>query len=168
MFEYVKIYVKACVEGPCVAKEDFPQTGISIVMTKAQPNIFTKDRDTVINYTIDVTDVYSIDPLIRTVSSRYFYESEINLRDFGFDIFNFYEDYIVKFFEISYITDTTRRNRADAQPEDTEYLSLYLRADSMSKLYKREDYQLLDYLGDLGGILDFVIVFCWALSHVFV
>ena len=74
----------------------------------------------------------------------------------------------MKFFEISYKTDTTRRNHPDALPEATEYFSLYLRADSMTKLYKREDYQLLDYLGDLGGILDFVIVFCWALSHVFV
>ena len=44
-FEFVKIAIKACVEGPCVAKEDFPEIGTNIVMTKAQPNIFTKDRD---------------------------------------------------------------------------------------------------------------------------
>ena len=31
---------------------------------------------------------------------------------------------------------------------------MFLRADNMSKLYKREDYQLLDYLGDIGGCLD--------------
>ena len=42
-------------------------------MTKAQPNIFTKDRETLVNYMVDVTDYYIIDPVVRTVSTRYFY-----------------------------------------------------------------------------------------------
>ena len=137
-------------------------------MTKAQPNIFSQDREELVNYSIDDTAYFSIDPFIKSVHTRFFYESEINLRDFAFDIFNFWDDHIVKFFEISFKTDETRVNRPDALPENTEYLNLYLRAESMTKLYKREDYQILDYLGDLGGLLDFVIIFCWALSHAFV
>ena len=137
-------------------------------MTKARPDIFSKNRETLVNYSIDDTAYFRIGPLIRNVHTRFFYESEINLRDFAFDIFNFYDDYIVKFFEVSFKSDETRQLRNDDLPENKEYLSIYLRAESMSKLYKREDYQILDYLGDLGGLLDFVLVFCWALSHAFV
>ena len=32
----------------------------------------------------------------------------------------------------------------------------------------REDYALLQFLGDIGGLLDFVLLFGWALSHKFV
>ena len=87
IFEYVKIAVKPCVEGNCVAKEDFPDAGTSIVMTKAQPDIFSKDRETVINYSTEISDYYAIDPLTRQILTMYFYQAEINLRDFFYDIF---------------------------------------------------------------------------------
>ena len=32
-------------------------------------------------------------------------------------------------------------------------------------LYVREDYSLLVYLGDIGGLLDVVLVLGWVLSH---
>ena len=58
---------------------------------------------------------------------------------------------------------------SDTTPiKDVEYLSIYLRADSMQKIYVREDYSILVYLGDIGGLLDFVLIFGWALSHSFV
>ena len=77
-------------------------------------------------------------------------------------------EYSLKFFETSYNQNTQRYIPENTPAEDMEYVKIYFRADSKSRLYKREDYQLLDYLGDLGGLLDFVILFCWAMSHVFV
>ena len=77
-------------------------------------------------------------------------------------------EYSLKFFETTYNQYAQRYIPENTAPEDSEFVKIYFRADSNSKLYKREDYQLLDYLGDLGGLLDFVILFCWALSHVFV
>jgi len=35
-------------------------------------------------------------------------------------------------------------------------------------LYRREDYDLLTYLGDIGGLLDFILLFGWSTSTVFV
>ena len=77
-------------------------------------------------------------------------------------------EYSLKFFETTYNQYAQRYIPENTAPEDSEFVQIYFRADSNSKLYKREDYQLLEYLGDLGGLLDFVILFCWALSHVFV
>ena len=78
------------------------------------------------------------------------------------------KEYSIKFFETSYSLYAQSHIPENTPPEDIEYIKIYLRADSNSKLYKREDYQLLEYLGDLGGLLDFVILLCWASSHVFV
>ena len=47
-------------------------------------------------------------------------------------------------------------------------MNIYLRAFGTQKIYAREDYELLQYLGDLGGLLDFVLVAGWAMSHAFV
>ena len=58
---------------------------------------------------------------------------------------------------------------SDTTPtKDVEYLGLFLRADRIQKIYKREDYSILVYLGDIGGLLDFVLIFGWVLSHSFV
>ena len=49
---------------------------------------------------------------------------------------------------------------SDTTPtKDVEYLGLFLRADRIQKIYKREDYSILVYLGDIGGLLDFVLIF---------
>ena len=42
---------------------------------------------------------------------------------------------------------------------DREYLNIYFRADNDLRIYKREGYDLLGYLGDLGGFLDVLIIF---------
>ena len=51
---------------------------------------------------------------------------------------------------------------------DRTYLSLYLRADEQTRLYKREEYGVLTYFGDLGGLLDFVLVVGSTFSSFFV
>ena len=42
---------------------------------------------------------------------------------------------------------------------EREYLNIYFRADNDFRIYKREGYDLLGYLGDLGGFLDVLLVF---------
>ena len=90
------------------------------------------------------------------------------MKDQWYDLFDIIDEYSFKFFETSYNQYTQRHIPEDTLPEGSEYIQIFFRADSNSKLYKREDYQLLEYLGDLGGLLDFVIILCWAMSHVFV
>ena len=51
---------------------------------------------------------------------------------------------------------------------DRTYASLYLRADEITRLYKREEYGVLTYFGNIGGLLDFVLIFGSTISSVFV
>ena len=48
--------------------------------------------------------------------------------------------------------------------QDRLYISIYLRQDEMQKIYKREEYDLLTYLGDMGGLLDIILVVGAAIS----
>ena len=41
---------------------------------------------------------------------------------------------------------------------DQEYVNVYIRAGSQMNFYKREGYDLLTYLGDLGGLFDIVFI----------
>ena len=94
-------------------------------------------------------------------------QSAINIRHQQYDVFETSE-YDSVFFEYgdtmgysSWIPESTRVS-------ERRYLSIFLRAESRRKFYKREDYDLLTYLGDVGGLLDFILMAGWSLSTVFV
>ena len=37
-------------------------------------------------------------------------------------------------------------------------MNIFIRSDNEQRLYKREGYSALDYLGDLGGLLDVLLI----------
>ena len=61
-------------------------------------------------------------------------------------------------YEISRMQDYYELNSKDLPVEERKYLSVFLRADNQSHIYKRVSYDILTYLGDLGGLLDSVLL----------
>ena len=57
---------------------------------------------------------------------------------------------------------------SDVPLKDRDYFKLYLRADVIKNNYKTEEYDLMQYFGDLGGLLEIVIVIGWYLSFALV
>ena len=99
----------------------------------------------------------------------FFTESRIRSNNNNYyDIFEFEDDYKTKFFENSKEESYLKRMDSSVPENEKEYLNIYFRADSYSGFYVREDYELLEYLGDIGGLLDFVLVMGWFISTVFV
>ena len=47
-------------------------------------------------------------------------------------------------------------------------MSIFFRVDQKAVLYKREDYDLLEFFGDLGGLLDFVLLTGYIVVHAFI
>lgn len=94
-------------------------------------------------------------------------QSVINLKDKVWDIFDATE-YEINFFEKSYTQKVPFYIPPETPREDREYVKLYLRADAQLRFYKREEYDLLSYFGDLGGLLDLVMLSGWLLSTLFV
>ena len=82
-------------------------------------------------------------------------KSDITYSDNIWDIFDSSEK-TQSLYEISRMVDYTKRVKEDATR--MTYLSMYFRADSQARIYKRISYDILTYLGDVGGLLDFVLL----------
>ena len=83
--------------------------------------------------------------------------SEINLADNIYDIFET-DETIENLFETSKMVDYFERMPSTMPVSEREYMGIFFRADNERRLYKREGYDVLTYLGDLGGLLDVVLV----------
>ena len=93
-------------------------------------------------------------------------ESEILMQDNYMDIFDI-DEKTVNLYEISRMVDYYQRNPEGMKVADREYMNVYLRAENQSRFYKRVGYDILTYLGDLGGLLDFVLALGFAITSFF-
>ena len=79
------------------------------------------------------------------------------MKDNIFDLFDTSEIEVYLFQEAARI-DYYERIDAEEETKDRKYLTLFLRADNEKRLYKREGYDVLTYLGDLGGLADVLLI----------
>ena len=57
---------------------------------------------------------------------------------------------------------------SDVPLSERRYFKFYLRADQIKNNYKREEYDLLQYFGDIGGLLEIVTLVGWYMSFALV
>ena len=57
---------------------------------------------------------------------------------------------------------------SSTQHSDREYIEVFLRQDSERRIYRREDYDTITYLGDLGGLFEIVRAFGMVITSPFV
>ena len=93
-------------------------------------------------------------------------ESTINLKDNILDIFDSLE-FDVPIFEVSKLVDYSSAIPHDSRISDREYMTIFFRADSETRIYKREGYDLLTFLGDLGGLFDICMILGMFLTTMF-
>ena len=156
-FDYVSIKVRACDQGPefCYPIEQAINRSMNFYQLRASPSLENAQAEEVISYTADLSYVKFVDPNVEQHTNIFFMSSEITYSDNIWDIFDFSEK-TQPLYEISRMVDYTIRS-AEELSEKT-YLSLFFRLESQSRIYKRIGYDILTYLGDLGGLLDFVLM----------
>ena len=79
------------------------------------------------------------------------------------DIFEFTE-FMIDFYEYTGYKNNMKLIDVNKPQAEQEYLELFLRAESFERMYKLEYYDLLSYLGDLGGLLDVILIIGCILS----
>ena len=99
----------------------------------------------------------------RQITNIYFLESTLNLLDEWWDIFEFTE-YNLHLYEQSNIKLVHKSIPSEMALRDREYISIYLRADDTKRRYKREEYDILAYFGDLGGLFGIIMIFGQSIS----
>ena len=89
--------------------------------------------------------------------SLYLMRSEIQIKDNPYDIFDSDES------NISFIEEHSRISYHSVIDSSTPlseraYVEIVLQASDITRIYKRDGYDVLTYLGDLGGLLDVLLV----------
>ena len=155
-FNYVEIKVLGCNQEVCLPDKEIMKTSINFVGLKASPNLIQGDEE-VITYSQDFTYFKYLDPG-RSQSSNFFYmKSFIKLSDNILDIFET-DEVQVDLFESSRIIDYFQTTPTDVAVANREYIQIFLRADNIKHAYKRIGYDLLTFLGDVGGLFDIVML----------
>ena len=71
-------------------------------------------------------------------------------------------------FEQTFSQNILKWTPPESKVKEREYVALYLRADMIRHIYKREEYDILTFFGDIGGFTDCIIVFGWLLTSALV
>ena len=84
-------------------------------------------------------------------------KSTLRLKD---NIFDFYDqdEKEVPLYEPQQRIDYYKPITKDTPVADRTYVALYFRAESAKNFYTREGYDILTFLGDLGGLFDIVFL----------
>ena len=131
------------------------------------PNIMGEDKHEVVQYKVDVNHFFYLDPTHTSIQNMFFMESTMSLKDNIWDFFDFSE-YEVVIPEHSNVSEASRWIPPSRPVHERTYVEIFLRQDELKRLYKREEYDLLTYLGDLGGLLDLIMLMGVSLSSPFV
>ena len=96
----------------------------------------------------------------------FFKSSIINMKDNIWDFFDMYEK------EIPFVEASSKVDYYNLMPADTpvarrEYMAIFFRADSENRIYKLEGYDILTFLGDIGGLFDIIIVIGMGITSLF-
>ena len=93
-------------------------------------------------------------------------ESILKLKDNIWDFFEFTE-YELSMYQKSYSREYYNIIREQTEVKDKQYIKVYLRADQKTVYFKKEDYDVLTFFSDLGGLIDVVLLFGWFITSIF-
>ena len=167
-FNYVKVEVEGCDlgEGESMSDEELINQSFNFVNLRGYPSLLGDETETVVSYSQDFTYFKVLDPGNTQSSNVFFMESIINLKDNILDIFDT-EEFDVPIFEVSKRVDYSSVIPHNSRLAKREYISIFFRADSENRFYKREGYDLLTFLGDLGGLFDICMIMGMSLTSIF-
>ena len=168
LFQYVNIELQGCKLGEkCWPNDELYKYKFNFLFLSAHPNILGEEKDEVIRHIEDTNHYFHLDPTHTQRNNIYFMESTLTLKDNIWDIYEFSE---TELHIVEYASSEKRNSWIPPSTpiEDRRYVILYLRQNESVRHYKREEYDILTLLGDLGGLLDIVLLTGVAISSPFV
>ena len=167
-FDYVEIMVRGCNltdSSECLSDDKLSDETWNFVDLMAHPSLVANDQKA-ITYSTALTYFRFIDPTTTQNSNKFFMNSTVNFKGSIFDPFDVDENEW-NFYEESRQMDYTKKIKESEPLAERRYVQIFLRAEDENRQYKREDYEVLAFLGDLGGLMDVVYLFGSALTHIF-
>ncbi len=109
----------------------------------------------------DNVNILVLDSARRQKLNLYYARSTLTLDDNPWKLFEVFK-LMKPFFEYMRHYKYEEKPSPGESVADKEFYKIYLRADTTSRHYRRETYSLLEYLGDLGGLIDIIFIMCAA------
>ena len=142
----------------CATDEEIASKTVNFAMSKSYPNLLSENKMEPILYEQDMSTYFYLDKDAQQISNIFFMNSSISLEDSVVDFFDV-EERDLELFEVDSVQQV-HRSAFDGQPlADRKLISIYLRTAKTKRAYKREEYGFLEYMGELGGIRDIVMLF---------
>ena len=175
-FKYVKIAIKGCQLGKgdglksnpqdeCLSDDELSRQVINFLSLSSQPSLRDVDKEPV-SYTVNKTYFKFIHPELTQSTNIFYMNSQVYLNDNIYDIFDIH-DVTINLLQESGRFDYIQKISKETPVSEREYISLFLRAANERQLYFRDTYDMLTYLGDLGGLIDIVMVVGYLLTTLF-
>lgn len=129
---------------------------------------FDESRENVIKSEPESKHFVSLDPNRMQNIDLFYSKSTVLLQDSVFKLFDADKNNEIHILQQQNSFSYQEYITQDTKLEDREYAKFFLRADSLTKKYSRENYSILEYLGDLGGLLDILNVVGMILTSVII
>ena len=97
------------------------------------------------------------DPSYQKQTNLFFGKNTLSLKNNIFDVYDAEENEI-DLFDASKSFDYNSVIPKDSLREDRRYIRIFFRADNERKVYTLESYDLVTMVGDLGGLLDIILI----------
>jgi len=123
------------------------------------------NRTEMIKYEVEAKYFMALDPQVSKTSDIFFMKSLIDLDDSIFKIF--FAEEVFSILEQINNYNYFRGIAPNTKRADKWYGSYYLRLDGNQRAYSRQTYSMLEYLSDMGGIVDILNVLGVALCAPF-
>jgi len=160
-FKYIEVLMKGCElgEGACLSKESINSIKVNLFSPHSNIDFEEFDLTKMIKYSTTAKMFSFLDSIFAAKHIIYLMENKIELEDSRIKIFDMSEELNV----VQQHGDFMYYERVldyEGQPlRDQTLTAFYLQSDSMHRIYSRSTYGVTDYLGDLGGLFDILMLF---------
>lgn len=164
-FDYIKIGILGCDLGEaCAPEEDLYDISFNFVDLKAIPDLLSDGTAAYFQFILNSGVYHFLNPDMEISENILFTQSTVAVEDNIYDLLEaLSEEYT--FYEVTKSERVQKRQRMSKPLSEREFVRIYLRADIKSLFYKREKYDLLDYLGDLGGLKEIVFFIGYLITN---
>ena len=171
LFTYVRVEYAGCsLENPevnCADDDELANMSVNLVTLNSQPNIFGQTDNEIIQFVLDFKHFFYLNPTTTQNVNIFYQNAAVSLIKHWWDFLEATE-YELELFEGTYSQNNYSYMPSSWSKKERSFIKIYIRADMTERLYKREEYDILSYFGDIGGLLDIVFILGFALTSFFV
>ena len=153
VFEYIEIMLLGCALEPateCMGDVELAKKSFNFAFLSPQPVIDNDDREQLVQYRADISHFFYYDPTIIQTKNIFFMQSKIIQKD-NIKAMVGYSKKEVDIAEYAWTQSVPILENPTLAVKDRAYIKVFLRQADSIQMYKRVEYDLLQWSSSIGG-----------------